>query len=415
MKINRKKVTSIILLLFLMSLFALNTPLSFSDEDNEIELEPSGDITGVTDATNIENALEAVKGTGGTVELEEGCYYVSRSIVIKDFNGQLVGDGKDETTIMAVMGPDNDGDGEPDGFGTTTNNPPGIPLPILFDFPYPTGKLVVKDLTIKAKEYKREDGTFYGPANLYTDQFGAESHAMHIYVLAWKGNCKTIFKNLKIMGAAGDFRETKKNIKYTLVRGLGQGDVTYKNCEFDEIGGVCCDVFYQKNAYISIENCISNNGVLVSLIDNEDSYSIIKRNTASGIEAWEAIWLREVENVQITQNTFKDLTIAFMTTGIITLYDSHACSVSKNKFINVLSDGIGKGAIRLKAGSSGNIIKNNDYSKSGLPGWTDCTTYPPEGLGYLLLEPGTMNNQVYESIPEYQACDQGTDNLIVLD
>jgi hypothetical protein len=37
------------------------------------------------------------------------------------------------------------------------------------------------------------------------------------------------------------------------------------------------------------------------------------------------------------------------------------------------------------------------------------------GLGYLWLSPDTMNNQVYESIPEDQVCDQGTDNLIILE
>jgi hypothetical protein len=313
------------------------------------------------------------------------------------------------------MGPDNDGDGEPDGFGTTSKNPPGIPLPILFSFPYPTGKLVVEDLTIQAKEYKREDGSIFGPADLYTDQFGDESHAMHVFIVAWRGNCKTVFKNLKLVGADGDFGVNQKNMKYSLVRGLGEGDVTYRNCEFEDIGGICCDVWVHKNAYISIKDCVSNNGILVWHNYVQDSHTIIKRNKATGKHLWSAIYLGVSDNVLITRNTFKDFTVDDEYGGIINTYNSHDCIVSKNKFINVLNDGIGKSIIWLYGGSSNNRIEHNRYLKNELPGFTDCTTYPPGGLGYLLLDPGTTNNQVYESIPENQVCDQGTDNIIILE
>jgi len=407
-KIDRKKVTSIMILLSLMITLVLRTTMAFSSAgDQIIELEPSGDMTGVTDANNLEVALEAVKASGGTVELEDGSYYVSRPIVVEGFNGILKGDSMKKSIIIAVRGPDNE------GFGLTTNNPPGWPLPMLFSFPFPTGKLVVEDLTLQAKEYKRKDGTIYGPADLYADHMGFVSHAMHVFIVAWGGDCKTVVNNVKLKGADGDFFE--KNIKWPVVRALGEGDIFFENCEFENIGGNCWDVFNMKNSFISIKENICDNGRLIYHVNNLDSHTIIEENTVSGIAVWDAIFLGRSENVHITENTFKDFTIHQDNRAVIYLYNSHDCTISENTFIKILSDGIGKGAIRLRGGSSGNTIQGNYYSMSGLPGWTDCTVYPPEGLGYLLLDPSTNNNYVYECIPDNQVCDWGIDNTIITD
>lgn len=400
MKIDRKKLISITILLSLLGTLALSTSLAFSDDDLEIELEPSGDMTGITDANNIEAALEVVKASGGTVELEEGCYYVSRPIVVEEFNGVLKGDDMDETVITAVRKSSAPGD----GFGFTTKNPPGWPLPMMFSFPNPTGKLVIKDLSLQVLDP--------APADLYTDQYGDDSHALHVFILTFKGNCITMVKNVKLKGADGDFRE--KNMKYAIVRALGEGNINIRNCEFENIGGECNAVFWMKNSFISITNCISNNAMFVYHVNNIDSHTIIKKNTVSGTDLWDALWIFNSENVYISKNTFKDFTIHLTTGAIIRLKNSHGCTITKNKFINILSI-LGKGAIWLWGDSSSNTIQRNDYSQSGLPGWTDCTVYPPEGLGYILLGPDTTNNNVYEYVPENQVCDFGTDNTIITD
>lgn len=401
---RKKETASIIILFSIVFTCFLTVPIAYSPEgEYVIEIEPSGDETGVTDANNLETALELVKLTGGTVYLDEGTYYVCRSIVVENFNGALKGDNMDKTIIMAVRGPD--------GFGFTSNNPPGWPLPMLFSFPYPTGKLVVKDLTLQAKEYKHKDGTIYGPADLYTDQMGYETHAIHVFIVAWRGNCETVVKNVKLRGADGDFNE--KNIKWPVVRALGEGDMYFENCEFENIGGNCWDTFYMKNSFISIKENICDNGRLLYHADNVDCYTIIEENTVSG-NGYSGIYLEGSENVHITENTFEDFNIIYDYSAVILLWNTHECAISENKFIKTLDDGIGKGVIRLRGGSSSNTIQYNDYSKSGLLGWTDCTVTPPEGLGYILLDPSTMNNQVYEHIPEGQVCDQGSNNHIEL-
>ena len=66
-----------------------------------IMIEPSGDISGVTDANNIEQALEEAKLVGGTVYLSDGNYYTSRNIIVEGFNGTLMGESKLNTIIHA--------------------------------------------------------------------------------------------------------------------------------------------------------------------------------------------------------------------------------------------------------------------------------------------------------------------------
>jgi hypothetical protein len=77
------------------------------------------------------------------------------------------------------------------------------------------------------------------------------------------------------------------------------------------------------------------------------------------------------------------------------------CLVSKNKFKNVRLGGIesfGSGAIygRDSQGTfftEGCKITDNDYSESGLPGWT---TDNPGGSGCVLLDEGSEGNYVAE-------------------
>ena len=97
-----------------------------------IEVAPSGDKTGVTDADNIEAALMA-NPAGGTVELTAGFFYVSRSISIEGFNGTLRGAGKNETVIEAVRRGPNPSE------GFDLEDTPFGPLPHMFHFVEPVG------------------------------------------------------------------------------------------------------------------------------------------------------------------------------------------------------------------------------------------------------------------------------------
>ena len=67
------------------------------------EIQPSGDVSGVTDFQNINFALHKAD-TGDVVELGEGLFYLHKSVIRWDFSGTLRGVGKDKTTIQTAPG-----------------------------------------------------------------------------------------------------------------------------------------------------------------------------------------------------------------------------------------------------------------------------------------------------------------------
>jgi hypothetical protein len=238
------------------------------------------------------------------------------------------------------------------------------------------------------------------------------THAMHVFMIAWGGKCETIIKNIKFVGADGDFFE--KNVKWPIIRMLGEGDLHFEECEFENIGGNCWDIMDMKNSFISVKENTCDNGRLLYHVNNIDCKTIIKENIVSG-KGFSGILLAKSKDVLITKNTFKDFTIYRNDWSVIPVRFSSDCTILENEFINVLDDAVGLSIIQVSGDSSGNTIKNNDYSKCVLPGWTDCQVTPPVGLGYLWLSSDATNNQVFEYITENQVCDQGTNNQINLD
>lgn len=68
----------------------------------DITIEPSGDLNGATDANAIEAALAALPA-GGILLLDEGTFYINRTIVAPEgFNGTVRGKGMDNTLIRGV-------------------------------------------------------------------------------------------------------------------------------------------------------------------------------------------------------------------------------------------------------------------------------------------------------------------------
>ena len=67
----------------------------------DITLNPSGDLTGVTDADALETALNALP-VGGNLRLNKGDYFINREIVVSNFDGTIYGQGMSKTTINGV-------------------------------------------------------------------------------------------------------------------------------------------------------------------------------------------------------------------------------------------------------------------------------------------------------------------------
>jgi len=57
-----------------------------------VKVQPSGDISGITDHDNINEALQNA-GPGDVVQLKEGLFYLNESLVCWDFDGTLKGCG----------------------------------------------------------------------------------------------------------------------------------------------------------------------------------------------------------------------------------------------------------------------------------------------------------------------------------
>jgi len=96
----------------------------------DITVAPSGDLSGISDADNIQDALDNLVA-GGTILLESGTFYINREIYVADFSGTLTGSGKDNTEIMGVG----------DNITPFTSG-------ILFLFNQPSGALTVSNLSL---------------------------------------------------------------------------------------------------------------------------------------------------------------------------------------------------------------------------------------------------------------------------
>jgi hypothetical protein len=99
--------------------------------------------TGVDDTDNIEYALTSA-GAGDIVQLVEGTYYLSRSVIVADFDGHFRGAGKGETVIEAL-----------DGFHVIEPHPYMNPRPPVFFFYQDGGDFVptlrFSDMTVRVK------------------------------------------------------------------------------------------------------------------------------------------------------------------------------------------------------------------------------------------------------------------------
>jgi hypothetical protein len=118
---------------------------------SDITLLPSGDMTGVTDATAIENAFASLPADG-VVLFETGDFYLNREIVTTNFSGTILGSGNNETHIIGVV----------DGATPFISN-------TLFNFRHPAGDLAIKNLSFLLSDgFKTDTEHSFGGFNLFS-------------------------------------------------------------------------------------------------------------------------------------------------------------------------------------------------------------------------------------------------------
>ena len=151
---------------------------------------PSGDLSGVADANNIQFALDNVN-PGGTILLKNGVFYVNRTIVAPSFIGTLKGAGKENTKIVCV------GNNNVPFLNDQihiSGNPYLIRGSSLFFFPNLIGSISVSDFSATL------------PAGFATEDndFGDNNLISFITVNLAGDGASTSFDNLRLTGTAAD-------------------------------------------------------------------------------------------------------------------------------------------------------------------------------------------------------------------
>jgi hypothetical protein len=253
-----------------------------------ITIHPSGDMSGVTDATALEAALNAAV-PGQVIQLAEGTYYMNRTLVAPvGFGGTLRGAGGNKTTIVGV------GSAEAPYGNAQINFPFGPGLingsAVVF-FPQPSGYVRVSDFAVTLPE-----GFVTEPNDLGTTAL------LSVFTVALGSDeCSTSFRNLRVQGTkvspSDPFFWFYQPVWGIAVVGLDEafpgalsgGNHVVKNSEFSKVGLEATVHQFFKDARIMITN---------------NTFSEVKQ-----------LLLRFLDgaNVLITENTLKTVSLSAIT------------------------------------------------------------------------------------------------------
>jgi Right handed beta helix region len=378
---------------------------SFKVSNDAIIVAPSGDLTGVTDADNIEDALNTAKSTGGTVFLTDGDkystdhYFTSRNIVVDGFNGTLTGEGKNNTIINAGR------KSATEGFAPAyspiwTYLKPWAPLAsTVLQLDNSIGDVTIKNLTILIKDDQ--------PTDIQSDFYGSDGTYLWSMIEIIGGEFNTIIENVNLEGKESSAYGNSSGIN----TGWGihvmpwakppseewpfqptKGNLTINKVTIENIGNDAVLIMdYKDGSEINITDVSTHNvgyGVAVARIS--DSFVNVSNVATSNHDAWWAtgLWFDDINSgLKVTENEISNakwFASAFF-------YNVHESRITKNKFVNVESFGA---AIALSGASTWNTVHQNDFRDSNLPGWT--TTYP-DGPGAIFLRYDTLDNTVLET------------------
>jgi len=366
-----------------------------------ILVSPSGDKSGITDANNIENAMNIAKLDGKTVFLSDGdtntndLFYVSRNIVVDKFQGSLIGENIYNTIIQA--GRQSSMLGFSGAYSSVwTEQALGNFLPAtVLQLDNAIGNVIIKNFSIEAKDNKPTNVSpdFYNYPSTYIETFieiiGGK-HDTTIENVVLKGKETNAFGNIQGMNVAWGIHvmpwiDTQTPYQAT------KGNLTIKNVTFENLGyDAILFMDFNDGSDIEIKGIKAFNvgsGLTMARISNAtiniyDSHFKIK---PQGQRTIQAFFIND--GLSITGNTMantqSDLSILFVNVS--------NSNISNNRFENVQSS---VAAIILGGSSNKNTVTNNHYEKSNLPGWTIDT---PNGPGAVLLGGGTFNNFISET------------------
>ena len=335
--------------------------------NNVIRVAPSGDVTGVTDANNIEDALRAV-GWRGRVELTDGDdatvdqYYTNRVVVVEGFSGIITGENRDSTIWTAVP---ND-DLSACLYDSDYIIVPGVPQAAIWatalHLEAPFDWTLQNMSMIAANPVPRADT----PGGYFQN------------VAAWGGNGDNTVKNMSF-SATDDttamvfgphiMRGSTRGGPNTVIDGVG--DVEVKNSYFENMSDGPVIMWFHSSRIVVKDNVTNNVGTPIYLEGFVDSTADVKSNVFMGSNR--GVALLGTPHATIKDNLFLgvDALGTWWREAIAIYYGSTDVTIKGNGFYDVTNvdtngvfpDGAGGVLVWLgRGGTNGDItIKDNDY------------------------------------------------------
>ncbi|WP_372950340.1 right-handed parallel beta-helix repeat-containing protein [Mariniphaga sp.] len=211
------------------------------------------------DWNNINDALQNA-GSGEIVQLAEGLFYLHKSIIRKDFNGNLRGSGVNETTIQTVPGELFDVSGCPKINWTFEENDGGFMFCFPHDFTDDERTVTVSDLSIvvsepttpylrwKNSDKEKEFNSLQAINVFYTKLDNDLANPIDLNVL---------YKNISITGEKDEkYLNEGLSIFHGLTAyGLSNGTFEAKNVYIENAAGCITPfAFYGDDATVTVKN-----------------------------------------------------------------------------------------------------------------------------------------------------------------
>ncbi|WP_430816622.1 hypothetical protein [Carboxylicivirga sp. RSCT41] len=383
---------------------------------DNVYIAPSGDYSGITDADNIEQGLNFVKASGGTIFLTDGNdasvdhYYTSRNIVVSEFYGCLRGEDKNNTTLHA--GRQSGGVGFEVALSPWWSLTGGNPyLATVLQFDNSIGDVVVKDLTIKVEDDQ--------PTDIIPDYYGNDASHISTFIEILGGEHDTYIENVCLLGKVTSAygNANGMNVNWGVHVMLGSpvielnesGKLFVKNLKVENIGDAALmfmrfdegsSIMVDQLAAINVKQGITALNIFNSDIKVVNSYVKCQSNGFPGM-----FFHTIPTGLSITDNRIENSTYW----GVILHNNVNSAEVRNNTFID-LTKYFNFGAILVRG--SDNMIVQNDYKQSKLSGI---------GLngGAVILSAVSSNNYVHEMkftpTQGLTLCDMifdGTDNAL---
>lgn len=380
-------------------------------KQNMIVVAPSNDKTGVTDANNIELALQTAKDVGGTVLLSDGnmesvdIYYTSRNIVVEGFNGSLKGEQQDNSIIKA--GRESKEKGFQPAYSPVWTKFFGLLSPAVFQFDNPIGRISISDLTIKV-ENKR-------PTDILTDFYGDDKTYIWTMIEIIGGEYDTELENLTLLGAkssdSGSFSATNLASGTNVGWGIhvmpwnidnwepgspdppkpNQADLFVNNVTGMNLGKELLTFMHFDNGDIEIRN-LNGRGVAAGIYAHSISNSrinVTESKLTFKDNGFYGFFFQNISGGLTVHRNYFSGEVVPRNYGILFVGVSDSY-VTDNVFKNFTN---GFACIIMGFMSKNNTIESNDLSKSGISGWTVSN---PAGPGGYLLGSVTENNSILD-------------------